>query len=149
MDSHRICCNDLALVLSNPFPRAVEVLNCKRPSNVCMASSKILTPPPPHRPATVFTPPPLVRGEDTLDGVRGGGGSIILEDARHCSVFYICKYFVPRVLALLPGLGNAISMPKFHKKSERKMSLNVLNHLMLATNCSEYTVCKIYILYTV
>jgi hypothetical protein len=33
------------------------------------------TDPPPHRPASVY-PPPLVRGEDTLTGWRGGGGSI-------------------------------------------------------------------------
>jgi hypothetical protein len=36
--------------------------------------------PPPHRPASVYTPPPLVRGEDTLAGVErgwGGGGSIV------------------------------------------------------------------------
>ncbi len=51
-------------------------------------------PPPPHRPASVY-PPPLARGEDTLAGWRGVGGSIVcLEDARHCSVLYICKYFV-------------------------------------------------------
>jgi hypothetical protein len=36
-------------------------------------------PPPPHRPASVYcvTPPPVVRGEDTLSGWRGGGGSIV------------------------------------------------------------------------
>jgi hypothetical protein len=40
-------------------------------------------------------PPPLVRGEDTLAGRRGGVGSIISsEDARHCSVLYLCKYCV-------------------------------------------------------
>jgi hypothetical protein len=34
--------------------------------------------PSPHRPASVYpTPPPLVRGEDTLAGWRGGGGSIV------------------------------------------------------------------------
>jgi hypothetical protein len=39
-----------------------------------------INPPPPHRPASVY-PPPLVRGEDTLDGRRGGWGVNILEDA--------------------------------------------------------------------
>jgi hypothetical protein len=39
-------------------------------------------------------PPPLVRGEDTLAGRRGGGGVNIEEDARHSSVLYICKFFV-------------------------------------------------------
>ncbi len=32
-------------------------------------------------------------GEDTLTRGRGGGVNI-LEDARHSSVLYICKYFV-------------------------------------------------------
>jgi hypothetical protein len=41
----------------------------------------------------VYTPMPLVRGEDTLAGERGWGVNI-LEDARHCSVLYIRKYFV-------------------------------------------------------
>jgi hypothetical protein len=41
-------------------------------------------------------PPPLVRGEDKLAGWRGGGGVNSSVDARHCSVLYICKYFVPR-----------------------------------------------------
>jgi hypothetical protein len=34
-----------------------------------------IDPPSPHRPASVY-PPPLVRGEDTLAGWRGDGGSI-------------------------------------------------------------------------
>jgi hypothetical protein len=57
---------------------------------------QILTPHPSHRPASVY-PPPLVRGGRTHSlGGEGGGGSIfnILEDARHSSVLYICKYFV-------------------------------------------------------
>jgi hypothetical protein len=38
----------------------------------------------------VCTPTDLVRGEDTLAGWRGGGGSIVSsEDARHYSVLYI------------------------------------------------------------
>jgi hypothetical protein len=48
--------------------------------------------PPPHRPASMY--PPLVRGEDTLAGWREGGGVNSSEDARHCSVLYLCKYFV-------------------------------------------------------
>ncbi len=50
----------------------IEGLYCKRPMQ-CLASSEKLTP----HPLTarwVCTPPPLVRGEDTLDGWRGGGG---------------------------------------------------------------------------
>ena len=45
---------------------------------------------PPLRPASVY-PPPLVR-EDTRG--RGGWGVNILEDVRHSSVLYVCKYFV-------------------------------------------------------
>jgi hypothetical protein len=36
----------------------------------------------------------LVRGEDTLAGPRGGWAVHSLEDARHCSVLYLCKYLV-------------------------------------------------------
>jgi hypothetical protein len=53
----------------------VEGLYCKRPIQ-CLASSELLTPHPPHGPASVY-PPPLVRGEDTLAGWRGGGGSLV------------------------------------------------------------------------
>ncbi len=35
-----------------------------------------IEPPPPHGPSSVY-PPPLVWGEDTLVGWRGGGGSIV------------------------------------------------------------------------
>jgi hypothetical protein len=45
-------------------------------------------------------PPPLVRGEDTLAGWRGGVVVNILEDARHCSVLYICKYYVDKSVRL-------------------------------------------------
>ncbi len=43
-------------------------------------------PPPPHRPASVY-PPPLVRGEDTLAGWKGDGGSIFWK------TLYIALYF--------------------------------------------------------
>ncbi len=52
-----------------------------------------IDPPPPHRPASVY-PPPLVRGEDTFAGWRGGWGVNISEDAKDSSVLYICRYFV-------------------------------------------------------
>ena len=73
----------------------VERLYCRRPI-LCLASSNMLTPHPPHGPASV------VRGEDTLAGWRErcmGGGVNILEDARHSSVLYICKYFVGNGIA--------------------------------------------------
>jgi hypothetical protein len=72
---------------------SVEGLNCKRPIQ-CLASPKILTPSPPGE-CVILIPPPLVRGEDTLAGWKGGGWGVnILEDASHCSVLYIRKYFV-------------------------------------------------------
>ncbi len=57
-------------------------------------SSKILTPPPLSARRVCSVPPHLVRGEDTLARRRGGWGVNILEDARHSSVLYVCKYFV-------------------------------------------------------
>ncbi len=74
----------------------VEGLYCKRPIQ-CLASSEILTPHPPHRPASVY-PLPLVWGKDTLLGEEGVGFNSS-EDARHCSVLYICKYFVRFTIA--------------------------------------------------
>jgi hypothetical protein len=52
--------------------------------------------PPPHRPASVYPPPPppLVRGGGHTRWVEKGWGVNILEDGRHSSVLYICKYFV-------------------------------------------------------
>ncbi len=69
----------------------VERLYCKR-SILWLASSKMLTNHAPHRPASAY-PPPLVRGEDTLAGWRGGWEVNILEDARHSYVLYIRKCF--------------------------------------------------------
>ncbi len=54
---------------------------------------QIIDPPTPSPPGECVYPPPLVRGEDTLAGWRGGWGVNVLEDARHCSVLNI-KYFV-------------------------------------------------------
>jgi hypothetical protein len=72
---------------------AVEGLYCKRPIQ-CLASSEILTPHPlTARRVCTPPPPPLVRGKDTLSGWRGVGVNSS-DEARHCSVLYICKYFV-------------------------------------------------------
>ncbi len=59
-----------------------------------------IDPPPPHRPASVYGG--VWRRTHSLGG-EGGGGVNILEDARHCSVLYIRKYFVgsPYVSLLL------------------------------------------------
>jgi hypothetical protein len=55
-----------------------------------------IDPHPPYRPASMY-PPPLVRGKDTLAGLRGewgGGGGQYFGRRRHSSVLYIRKYFV-------------------------------------------------------
>jgi hypothetical protein len=54
-----------------------------------------IDPPPPSHPASVYPPPPRLwsgRGHTRL-GERGWGVNSS-EDARHCSILYICKYFV-------------------------------------------------------
>ncbi len=48
---------------------------------------KNIDPPPP-------SPPVFGAGGDTLARGRGGWGVNILEDVRHSSVLYVCKYFV-------------------------------------------------------
>ncbi len=73
----------------------VERLFCKRPI-LCLASSKILTPPPPSLPGEYVTPAILMRGGHPR-WVEGGGCQY-LEDARHSSVLYICKYFVTQTI---------------------------------------------------
>jgi hypothetical protein len=42
--------------------------------------------------------PAFGAGEDTLAGWRGVWGVNILEDVRHSSVLYVCKYFVVAAL---------------------------------------------------
>ncbi len=71
----------------------VEGLYCKMPIQ-CLASSKILIPHPPTA-RRVCTPPSAcgAGGGHTRWGERGWGFNI-LEDARHCSVLYMCKHFV-------------------------------------------------------
>ncbi len=75
---------------------------CERPiANPMAGVFQNIDPHPPHRPASVYHPP-LVRGEDTLARRRGGWGVNILEDVRHSSVLYVCKYFVGEVLPPFP-----------------------------------------------
>jgi hypothetical protein len=52
-----------------------------------------IDPPPPHRPVSVYPSAFSAGGGHTRQGERGWGVNI-LEDARHCSVLNICKYFV-------------------------------------------------------
>jgi hypothetical protein len=65
------------------FP--LQGLYCQWPIQ-CLASSEILTPPP----LTAFG-----AGGGHTRWVERGWGVNSSEDARHCSVLYICKYFVP------------------------------------------------------
>jgi hypothetical protein len=86
----------------------VKGLYCKRPIQ-CLASSKILTPPPPT---------PSLPGECVPPAFGAGGGHTrwvdrrwgvkSSEDARHCSVLYICKHLVYLHDRLLCGLLCAI-----------------------------------------
>jgi hypothetical protein len=62
---------------------------CKRPIQ-CLASSDLQ---PPHRPASVY-PPVFGAGGGHTRWVERGWGVNSSEDARHCSVLYICKYVV-------------------------------------------------------
>jgi hypothetical protein len=52
-----------------------------------------IDPPPPHRPASVYSPA-FGAGGGHPRWVEMGWGVNILEDARHCSVLYIREYFV-------------------------------------------------------
>ncbi len=63
----------------------------------------LTAPDPPGECVPQSTPPPLVRGRTHTLGGEGVGDQY-LEDARHSSVLYICKYFVvaPMVEARTP-----------------------------------------------
>jgi hypothetical protein len=70
----------------------VEELYCKRPIQ-CLASSEILT----LHPLTArreCTARHWCGGRTHSLGGEGVGGSIVWKTPRHCSVLYICKYFV-------------------------------------------------------
>jgi hypothetical protein len=110
----------LSNILRSPSPcwltwlKPVMRLFCKRPI-LCLASSKILTPPPTPLTAQVWG-----RVEDTLVGWRGGGWGVnILEDARHSSVLYICKYFVVKPVPSTQGEGRL-------KKWEGRLLCNII-----------------------
>ncbi len=78
----------------------VEGLYCKRPIQ-CLASSELLTPHPLTR--RVCTPPPRLWYGGRTHSLGGEGvGVNSLEDARHCSVLYICNYFVVTTFADFP-----------------------------------------------
>jgi hypothetical protein len=52
-----------------------------------------IDPPPPHRPVSVYPPPPFCEGEDTLAGWKGGWG-LIEFGRRKTLLCTLCKYFV-------------------------------------------------------
>jgi hypothetical protein len=56
-----------------------------------------IDPPPPHCPASVY-PPAFGAGGGHTRWVERGWGVNILEDARHCSVLYIGKYFAVQLI---------------------------------------------------
>jgi hypothetical protein len=78
---------------STPISRAIPVerLYCKRPI-LCLSSSKILTPTPSPTGECVHLA--FGAGEGHTCWVKRGRVVNIMEDARHCSVLYIRKYFV-------------------------------------------------------
>jgi hypothetical protein len=55
---------------------------------------RTIDPPSLHRPASVYPLAFGAGGGHTRCVERGGGSIVRAEDARHCSVLYICKYFV-------------------------------------------------------
>jgi hypothetical protein len=61
--------------------------------------------PPTPSPPGECEPPAFGAGGRThwLGGEGGGGSIIILEDARHSSVLYIRKYFVPQIIVAQPS----------------------------------------------
>ncbi len=86
--------NEPGLAFTIWFSGCVEGLYCKRPIQ-CLASSKILTFPPPHHPASVYTPRFWCGGRTHTLGGKGVGGQYF---GRHqtllCTLLYKCKYFV-------------------------------------------------------
>jgi hypothetical protein len=59
---------------------------------------RTIDPPPPHRPASVY-PPAFGAGGGHTRWVEREWGVNSSEDARHCSVLYICKSFVVNSIA--------------------------------------------------
>jgi hypothetical protein len=65
-----------------------------------------IAPPPPHCPASVNPPAFGAGGGHTRLGDRGWGVNSS-EDARHCSVRYICKYCVLSGMSLLEEIHSS------------------------------------------
>jgi hypothetical protein len=94
--------------------------------------------PSPQRPASVY-PPPLVRVEDKLARGRGGWGVNILEDVRHSSVLYVCKYVVVRMQHTSVYL--ALRFPYLQLST----ACTVCNHLTCSTFCKQSEVLLIHL----
>jgi hypothetical protein len=84
-----------------PLP-PVEGLYCKRPIQ-CLASSKLLTPPPPHRPASLY-PPAFGAGGGHTRWVERGGGSIARKTPNTAlySLYVSTLCFRPSLVSKLP-----------------------------------------------
>jgi hypothetical protein len=64
-----------------------------------------IDPPSPSPPGECVPPPPRLwcgGGTHSLGG-KGGWGVNILEDVRHSSVLYVCKFFVGETMIILKG----------------------------------------------
>jgi hypothetical protein len=68
--------------------------------------------PPPHHRLPSMTPPPFGASGGHTRWVERGCGVNSSEDARHCSVLYICKYFVMQMLtAAMMALSAEVKEP--------------------------------------
>jgi hypothetical protein len=110
------------------------IFYCKR-AILFLSSSKILTPHPPLRPASVFLPP-LLRGEDRLAGRREGVGGSIFWKTREIglpSYSKICTCtlclglrrwmsFCPLILS--PSISFSVVLQDGGKKWKRKKNID-------------------------
>jgi hypothetical protein len=67
-----------------------------------------IDPPPPSLPGERVPPGLWCGGRTHSQGGERGGGVNILEDARHSSVLYICKYFVVKGLRQERGTDTVV-----------------------------------------
>ncbi len=68
---------------------------------------------------------------------RGGGGVNNSEDARHCSVLYICKYFVAQLHPLLPQRGlirPTAAQPR--EKEDQEVEDSYVHHSVALVSCA-------------
>ncbi len=87
------------------------------------ASSEILTPHPPFPPPGECVLPPFGAEEGHTRWVERGWGVNSSEDARHCSLLYICKYFV--------GLTNSVFVISERLDRKRQNVISQAHHRVL------------------